>query len=227
MFSRRAYLRTVGGTAITAAAPTRRVAGDDSDEGDDNKEPCCSGIVEDDDEQELRDDPDFVVEAETGPDADCYWRSAEYFDGEYDPYTVAVAYTSDKIELNRGMADSISNTVIAHEYGHIIGYAHREETLMDPVLSAAKDSGPPTNFIEREIIRTMDGSRLIDWDLDGKGALLDIAANFRDDHADADALLYAATRFREEADHDAYYLTDWDHFGGESQAKSQSGEFFR
>jgi len=166
--------------------------------------------------------PDFRV---TGTDRDgdritvpVYWRSSSWFETEtqYDN-PVGAAYPSQPaIYLNEQYDLSIDHSVVAHEFGHIIGYGHIDGTVMgsSPLKMGDKQQKGHLEPESIDIFERLDGCHVARWGDNGIRSLGIVATAYSRRQIGIKTLGYAASLYAKGTGESAWFRTDWGKYGG-------------
>jgi len=195
----------------------------------------CGCILEEgspDERATLPRPPDFRVPGET--EARVWWRDSEYFVDIFDTDRVVAAAVlgGRDIYLNRSQRDKVDGQLLAHEYGHCLGYEHWWGSVMDPYVDFNQDGqgGESLRDISRDVFESLADARVIDWGTRrGRWAVTAAITLAARGHMSQDDVTYAITRAARGDHVDALWLSDFDGFGRDDIPQDQlpKGTFYQ
>lgn len=177
-------------------------------------------------------DPDFYLDGSKR--SRVYWKSAKHFEEKgWSPWVLAYAYIGhNEIVLNEGRAGWIDYDVLAHEYGHNLGYEHIKGTVMNPSIGGMDDgmNGAPLTDTSRNVFAKFGGATVFDWD--GASAIKHlgtVSSHYTRGHTSMRTLGYAGSRYARGNGSDAFYTGYWDEFADHDGVRKKNinkGQFY-
>lgn len=176
---------------------------------------------------ELHTGPNFQITGEK--DVTVWWVEGDATD-YFNSNAIATA-GGDTIHLNSDVAHLIDYDILAHEYGHCLGYGHIDGTLMDMYAGGHEDGKgkQPLAPESREIFERMDGVVVCGWDEGDIAALGTVAGHYTSGYSTMRTLGYAGREYARRQSVDAFYTGYWDGFAGYSGVKDKhinKGQFY-
>jgi hypothetical protein len=203
--------------------------------GDEKLEQCgetcmCGGYIQDSRQiyaTQTTQTPDFIVAgintSGESIEVPVYWKGQAEFERIGNGYGNAIGLAfggnrEEKIWLNESYKDKVDQTIVVHEFGHIIGYGHIDGTIMGPSLFTMDDYYEKTELTEttRDVIYRINGAKIMDWSTNEVIMLGNVASDFAQNKADITTLNIAANRYAGYLDSydSVYFRTTWNNYGG-------------